>query len=621
VIFVSLVVDYVYDAFNRRIERAADANGATAGQQSTEFYFYDGNNVVLDAFDADGSGTTAVAQPSHSYLWGLAVDQLLAQENIHSDDAGGFESTPDDLYWILQDRLQSVGDAVNATDTVQIHNDYDAFGNGYQTISTYGTGTIADTDIPRYNYTCQEQEPLIAGLLYDKRRWYDTNTGRFLTEDPSEFEGGDVNLYRYVGNDSINLTDPTGLCYSGSIYNSHGIDFGLSQYLPSIPTISLPTPYTPSYSPVITSYPSVSSYSPSITGPTFSPSISNFTTSSISSSGSNVGVPNASAVSAIVTGHNYTTYNSPQDAQAQIFNYTPRSADPAWQATLAQAMPAYDTNYATNSVSTNTPIVSDNISTTPIISDKYASPVKDPRDDLGFWGGLVYPFTQTNQQYAQAINAERDKRLLEGGEQAINTWYDRDRYNQLTMSVSEYEAWNNKTLQTQSTPKLGKITGISPVYYSESQAIADSWINTINNHGIITAIAMPGGLGENALLMISGATAGGVPGIPRGQFEIVETGEAALHRPYIRQWVRAEVDAKALRTEDGRYIDPFTLEPFNGKPVLGHVPGNEYWRELTNALEEGLSQKEFNNRMNNPALYQYQSPTTNRNHQFEYKGE
>jgi RHS repeat-associated protein len=262
VLFVSLVVDYLYDSFNRRIERKEDSNGAAAGGERVEISFFDGKNVILDAVDPDGSGA-AVTSPAHSYFWGLAVDQLLAQENIHSDGAGGFTSTLDDLYWTLQDRLQSVGDAVNATGTVQIHNDYDAFGNCYQTISTYGIGTIADTDIPRYNYTCQELEPLFAGQLFYGGRWYDTSTGRFLTEDPSEFEGGDVNLYRYVGNDSINLTDPTGLCYSGSIYNSHGIDFGLSQYLPSIPTVSLPTPYFSSYTPapVITSYPSVSSNS------------------------------------------------------------------------------------------------------------------------------------------------------------------------------------------------------------------------------------------------------------------------------------------------------------------------------------------------------------------------
>ena len=39
----------------------------------------------------------------------------------------------------------------------------------------------------------------------------DANTGRFLSEDPIGFGGKDPNLYRYVFNDPLNLTDPTGL--------------------------------------------------------------------------------------------------------------------------------------------------------------------------------------------------------------------------------------------------------------------------------------------------------------------------------------------------------------------------------------------------------------------------
>ncbi len=40
---------------------------------------------------------------------------------------------------------------------------------------------------------------------------YDPTIGRFLSEDPIGFDGGDPNLYRYVGNSPPNGTDPTGL--------------------------------------------------------------------------------------------------------------------------------------------------------------------------------------------------------------------------------------------------------------------------------------------------------------------------------------------------------------------------------------------------------------------------
>ncbi len=41
-------------------------------------------------------------------------------------------------------------------------------------------------------------------------RYYDPETGRFLSEDPLGEGGGDTNLYRYVGNNPVNVIDPSG---------------------------------------------------------------------------------------------------------------------------------------------------------------------------------------------------------------------------------------------------------------------------------------------------------------------------------------------------------------------------------------------------------------------------
>ena len=40
---------------------------------------------------------------------------------------------------------------------------------------------------------------------------YNPLVGRFLEEDPIDFDAGDPNLYRYVGNSPTNGTDPSGL--------------------------------------------------------------------------------------------------------------------------------------------------------------------------------------------------------------------------------------------------------------------------------------------------------------------------------------------------------------------------------------------------------------------------
>jgi RHS repeat-associated protein len=49
------------------------------------------------------------------------------------------------------------------------------------------------------------------GFYYMRARYYDTEVGRFISEDPVGFDGGDVNLYAYVGNNPVLLIDPLGL--------------------------------------------------------------------------------------------------------------------------------------------------------------------------------------------------------------------------------------------------------------------------------------------------------------------------------------------------------------------------------------------------------------------------
>jgi RHS repeat-associated protein len=57
------------------------------------------------------------------------------------------------------------------------------------------------------------------GKLFDEttrlqnnlNRWYDSSTGRWISQDPIGFAAGDANLYRYVGNHPTYATDPSGL--------------------------------------------------------------------------------------------------------------------------------------------------------------------------------------------------------------------------------------------------------------------------------------------------------------------------------------------------------------------------------------------------------------------------
>ncbi|AZZ36482.1 hypothetical protein CIK05_06655 [Bdellovibrio sp. qaytius] len=49
------------------------------------------------------------------------------------------------------------------------------------------------------------------GLVQFGARWYDPQVGRWISKDPVGFNGGDTNLYAYVGGDPMSKIDPTGL--------------------------------------------------------------------------------------------------------------------------------------------------------------------------------------------------------------------------------------------------------------------------------------------------------------------------------------------------------------------------------------------------------------------------
>ena len=76
--------------------------------------------------------------------------------------------------------------------------DYDAFGNQW----------IGNTPDP-FGY-CGEYYDSESGLIYLRNRYYDSATGRFITEDPIK-DG--LNWYSYCGGNPVMFVDPSGLDY------------------------------------------------------------------------------------------------------------------------------------------------------------------------------------------------------------------------------------------------------------------------------------------------------------------------------------------------------------------------------------------------------------------------
>jgi len=86
---------------------------------------------------------------------------------------------------------------------------YDAFGKA--TVTNASTSVTADTSFFGNRILYTGGEWVAEARLYDYRnRVYSAALGRFMQTDPILFEAGDVNVYRYVGNNPALLVDPDG---------------------------------------------------------------------------------------------------------------------------------------------------------------------------------------------------------------------------------------------------------------------------------------------------------------------------------------------------------------------------------------------------------------------------
>ena len=194
---LQLEANYKYDVYGNRIEKTVDDDGDTT-VDTTERYALDGwkpgggfvGNENWDVWaDLDGNDDLQTR-----YLRGDMIDQVFARIE---DDAGG-----DLAYWLLTDRQGSVREVVDNSGDVVDSIDYDGYGNiSNETDSSYRG---------RYAYTGRELD-VETGLQYNRARYYDGATGRWTSQDPLGFDAGDSNLYRYVSNQPLSLSDPSGL--------------------------------------------------------------------------------------------------------------------------------------------------------------------------------------------------------------------------------------------------------------------------------------------------------------------------------------------------------------------------------------------------------------------------
>jgi len=199
-------VTYIYDAFNRWVGETITAGGTTTQSR----YTYDGNQIILE-FDGTGTSSLSAGSLGHRYLWGPAVDQLMADEQTSGANAGN-------VVWALTDNLNTVRDLATysgGVTTIATDRVFSAYGQLLSPANPTVNCLFAFTGRPLDNLTVVTGDA--TGLQNNLNRWYDAGVGRWLSQDPIGFGGGDANVYRYCGNGPTNGNDPLGLVEPTSV--------------------------------------------------------------------------------------------------------------------------------------------------------------------------------------------------------------------------------------------------------------------------------------------------------------------------------------------------------------------------------------------------------------------
>lgn len=192
-----------YDAANHLIS-------ATNNQQSVEF-LYDGlgrcvrrtiNEKDATIFTYDGWKPIAEWDEWGNFkawnLYGPGADEILLRYQVKMGYIR-FHTDPHGNVTFLLDNDGAIREKCT----------YDAFGK--PTITQWSSGETPSTSWYGHEFLFQGRQYIGVLGIYDYRnRFYHPRLGRFLQVDPLGLDGGDMNLYRYCGDDPVDLSDPTG---------------------------------------------------------------------------------------------------------------------------------------------------------------------------------------------------------------------------------------------------------------------------------------------------------------------------------------------------------------------------------------------------------------------------
>lgn len=203
------IARYGYDPFNRRLwkEQYRDNNGNALAQAKRTYYLYADEGLIAESTQVitlTGEIVTASTAPELTTQYGPTPDSLFTTKTLFIKTRNS-NGTPTIAYY----HHDHLGVPIQATDkqgNIVWSANYEAFGRATITTPAATADKPTITSNLRFPGQYEDEE---TGLHYNFNRYYDPETGRYMTQDPIGLEGG-INLYAYVGGNPILYIDPTG---------------------------------------------------------------------------------------------------------------------------------------------------------------------------------------------------------------------------------------------------------------------------------------------------------------------------------------------------------------------------------------------------------------------------
>jgi RHS repeat-associated protein len=175
---------YAYNALGQRVKKS--------NSTGTTYFVYDEAGHLLGEYDSAGALIQELV-----WLDDIPVASIRANEN--GNGIG--------VFYIHTDHLNAPTKLTRSTDNAIVWRwDHDPYGNGTPNEDPDGNGLFVSLNL-RYPGQYFDQE---TGLLYNWNRYYDPQSGRYVSSDPIGLEGG-INTYAYVGGNPISFYDQYGL--------------------------------------------------------------------------------------------------------------------------------------------------------------------------------------------------------------------------------------------------------------------------------------------------------------------------------------------------------------------------------------------------------------------------